>query len=138
MPGEFSTAGANGALDAVTGRATQTAATRYLALLTAIPTDASTPATMTEVNTPGSNGYQRQAVSWSAPSGDPSSSGNTGVLTFGAFTAGTAQVVACALVDSQTGTTGSIRAWWQLTTPRTPAAGDTITFAAGDLVLTCD
>lgn len=138
MAGEFSTAGANLALDAVTGRAAATARTMYLALLTAAPTDATTPANMTEVFAAGTSGYARVAVTWSVPTGDPSVTSNTNTLTFGAFTAATGTIVACALVTATSGTTGNLYAWWTLTTPRTAAVGDTITFAPGDLSLTCD
>lgn len=138
MAGELSTVGANNALDAATGRATQTARTTYLALLTAAPTDASTMGTMTEVFTPGSNGYARASVTWSAPSGDPSSTSNTNTLTFGAFTADPANVTHCALVSASTGTAGDLIAWWSLTSARDAASGDTISFAASALVLTLD
>lgn len=138
MAGELSTVGANNALDAVTGRATQTARTTYLALLTATPTDATTMATMTEVFAPGASGYNRVAVTWSAPSGDPSSSSNTGALAFGPFTADPANVTHCALVSASTGTSGDFLFWWSLTTPRDAANGDTINFAAGALVANLD
>jgi len=138
MAGEFSTVGANAALDAVTGRATQTARTTYLALLTAAPTDASTMASMAELFTPGSNGYSRPAVTWTAPSGDPSSTSNTAALTYGPFTADPTNVTHCALVTAATGTAGDLVAWWSLTTPRDAANGDTISFAIGALTLTCD
>jgi hypothetical protein len=138
MAGEFSTAGANLALDAVTGRATVSTRTTYLALLTTAPTDATTMAAMTEVFTPGASGYARQAVTWAAPSGDPSATSNTGVLTFGAFTADPASVTHCALVDAATGTSGNVLAIWSLATARDAAIGDTISFAAGALTLTCD
>jgi hypothetical protein len=138
MPGEFSTPGATKALDAVTGRATVTTRTTYLALLTTAPTDATTMATMVEVFTPGSSGYNRVAVTWSAPTGDPASTSNTGTLTFGTFTADPANIVGCALVDAATGTAGTVEATWTLTAARDPAIGDTVTFAPGALTLTCD
>lgn len=138
MAGELSTVGANNALDGALGRVTQTARTTYLALLTAAPTDATTMATMTEVTTPGSNGYARQAVTWSAPSGDPSSSSNTGALTFGPFSADLGNVTHCALVSASTGTAGDLIFWWSLTAARDPASGDSISFAAGALVATLD
>ena len=62
MAGEASTFGAGRALDAISGRATATARTMYLALLSAAPTDATTLATMTEITTAG---YSRQAVTFS-------------------------------------------------------------------------
>lgn len=138
MAGQFSTTGANSALDAVTGRATQTARTTYLALLTAAPTDSTTMSTMTELTTPGSNGYSRQSVSWSAPSSDPSSTANSGTVTFGPFSADLGVVTHCALVSASTGTAGDLVAYWSLDTSRDPASGDSIQFAAGALTLTCD
>lgn len=139
MPGEFSDAGALKALDAVTGRATVTSATTYLALLTAAPTDTSTPATMTEY---GATGYARVAVTWSAPALNGSSipeTSNSGTLTFGPFTAGTgATVTHCALVTSASGTTGEIRAWWSLDTSRTPGTNDSLQFSTSNLKITVD
>jgi hypothetical protein len=138
MPGEFSTAGAGLALDAVTGRVAAASRVTYLALLTAAPTDATTMATMTEVFTPGTSGYTRVAVTWGAPTGDPALTSNTNTVTVGAFTADPATITHCALVSAATGTAGVLYSHWALTTPRDPAIGDTITFAPGDLSLTLD
>ena len=139
MAGEFSDAGALKGLDAVTGRATVTSATTYLALLTAAPTDTSTPATMTEY---AATGYSRQTVAWSSPALNGSSvpeTSNTGTLTFGPFTAGTgATITHAALVTSASGTTGEIRAWWALDTSRTPSTNDSLTVTTGNLKLTND
>jgi hypothetical protein len=139
MPGEFSDAGSAKALDAVTGRATVTAATKYLALLTAAPSDTTTPATMTEY---AATGYSRQAVEWDAPALNGSSiqeTKNTNVETFGPFTAGTgATITHVALVTSSSGTTGTIDAIWTLDNSRTPGTNDSLQIAAGALKLTCD
>ena len=136
MPGEFSQTGANYALDIVTGRnAGPGARTTYLALLTAAPTDTTTLATMSEVSTAG---YARQAVTWSAPSGDPSSTSNSGAINFPTFTADPPNITHCALVSAASGTTGDLVAWWQLTTARDAANGDSVSVASGALVLTCD
>lgn len=139
MAGEFSDAGALKALDAVTGRATVSSATTYLALLTAAPTDTSTPATMTEY---GATGYSRATVTWSTPALNGSSipeTSNSGTLTFGPFTAGTGATVShCALVTSASGTTGEIRAWWSLDTSRTPSTNDSLQFSTGNLKITVD
>lgn len=142
MAGEFSDAGALKALDAVTGRATVTSATTYLALLTAAPTDTTTLAGMTEYSATGYTGVNRPTVAWSTPalngSGIPETS-NTGTITFGPFTAGTGSTIThCALVTAQTGTTGEIRAWWSLDTSRTPGTNDSLQFTAGNLKITCD
>lgn len=139
MPGEFSDAGSLKALDAVTGRATVTLGTTYLALLTAAPTDTTTPATMTEY---GATGYSRQTVTWSSPALNGSSipeTSNSGTLTFGPFTAGTGSTIThCALVTSASGTTGEIRAFWSLDTSRTPGTNDSLQFTTGNLKITVD
>ncbi len=137
MPGELSTVGANLALDAATGRAGVAARTTYLALLagTTAPTDATTLGTMTEVTTAG---YARQAVSWAAPSGDPSATSNTATITFGPFTADPPLISWCALVSVATGTTGDFIAHWALDTARDAATNDSISFAVGALVLRVD
>lgn len=135
MAGELSTVGSGIALDAATGRATQTARTTYLALLTAAPTDASTNATMTELS---ATGYSRQSVAWTAPSGDPASTNNSGTLTFGPFSTDPANVTHCALVSSASGTTGDFIMWWSLTAAKDAAIGESIQFAAAALVMTLD
>lgn len=135
MPGEFSTFGANIALDAVTGRATQTARTTYLALLTAAPTDATTLATMTELS---ATGYARQTVTWTAPSGDPSATSNSAQLTFGPFTTDPANVTHCACVSASSGTTGDFLMWWALDVAKDAAVNESIQFAVGTLSMTLD
>ena len=138
MAGEFSTVGANIALDAATGRATQTARTMYLALLTAAPTDSTDMSTMTELTTPGSNGYDRQTCAFDAPTGDPSSTDNSSLITFGPFTSDLGTVTHLALVSASTGTSGDLTMYWTADTSKDPANGDSITVAAGALVMTCD
>ena len=137
MPGQLSTLGANIALDAATGRATQTARTTYLALLTAAPTDATTVATMAEVY-PGTNGYSRQAATWAAPSGDPSSTSNTATITWGPFTADPPNVTHIALVSSASGLSGDLVMYWTADVARNAANGESIQAAAGALVMTLD
>lgn len=138
MPGQPSTAGANIGLDAITGRATQTARTMYLALLTAAPTDTTTMATMTELTTPGTNGYSRQTYGPAAPSGDPSVTSNGGAITFGPFTADLGNVTHVALVSASTGTAGDLVWYWTADTARDPINGDSITIAAGALTMSMD
>ena len=132
----LSIVGAQTALNAVTGRATQSARSVYVALLTAAPTDSTTVATMTELTTAGTNGYSRQAVVWSAPtSADPSVTSNTATITWGPFTADLGNVTHLALVSSSTGTSGDFLTWWTATTPRNPANGESIQAAAGGLTI---
>jgi len=138
MAGQFSDTGAKRALDAVTGRATQTARTTYLALLTAAPSDATTDGTIS-ITEYGATGYSRQTVAWTAPALNGSSipeSSNSGVITYGPFSAGTgATVTHAALVSAASGTTGDMLAWWNLDTSRTPAVNDSISIAANALKL---
>lgn len=139
MAGEFSDQGSFKALDAVTGRATVTSATTYLALLTAAPDDTTTLSGMTEY---GATGYSRQSVTWSSPALNGSSvpeTSNSATVTFGPFTAGTGSTVShCALVTASSGTSGSILAWWSLDTSRTPSTNDSLQFATGSLKLSVD
>lgn len=135
MPGQLSTTGANIGLDAATGRATQTARTVYLALLTVAPSDATTVATMTEVTTAG---YARQAVTFTAPTGDPSSTSNSATITFGPFSADPPNVPYAALVSTPSGTGGDFIAYWTADVARDAANGESIQVAAGALILTLD
>ena len=138
MAGELSTNGANIGLDAATGRATQTARSMYLALLTAAPTDATTMSTMTELTTPGTNGYDREICAFDAPTGDPASTQNSSLITFGPFTADLGNVTHIALVSAATGTAGDLPMYWTADVAKDPANGDSITIAAGALVMTLD
>lgn len=138
MSGEFNSVGAGYALDVVTGRAAGPGArTTYLALCTSAPVDGDTLTQIAakEVTTAG---YARQSVTWSAPSGDPRSSNNTNVLTFGPFTAASPSVTHAALVSAVSGTSGDVVAFWGWDTARTAASGDSLQVAVGALVLTCD
>lgn len=135
MPGQLSTVGANIALDAATGRATQSARTVYLALVTVAPSDATTIATMTEVTTAG---YARQACAMSAPTGDPSTSSNTATITFGPFAADPPSVAYACLVSASSGTVGDLIAYWTADVARDAALGESIQVAAGGLTLSID
>jgi hypothetical protein len=119
----------------MSGRATQTARTTYLALLSAAPTDATTLATMTEITTAG---YARQTVAWVAPSGDPRVTSNTALLTFGPFTADPPNVTHAALVSAASGTTGDFIFFWTWDNARDAANGDSLTVAIGALVMQLD
>lgn len=66
MPGQFSDVGSRLALDAVSGRATVTLRTTYLALCLAEPLDANTAGTIA-ISEYGATGYSRQAIVWAAP-----------------------------------------------------------------------
>lgn len=139
MPGELGRAGQQDALDAATGRAAPAfaAATTYMALCTADP--GKNPANPGAINEVSASGYARQSVAWSAPSAaDPSESHNTGVLTFGPFTALPGTVTHCACVTSSSGSTGTMRAKWTLDNSKTPALNESLQFNASGLSLSLD
>jgi|688.fasta_scaffold03440_29 hypothetical protein len=139
MPGQFSDAGSNKALDAVTGRATVSSATTYLALLTAAPGDTTTLSGLAEY---GATGYSRQAVTWASPTLNGSNvpeTSNTGTVSFGPFTASaTGTITHAALVTAASGTTGSVLAWWELDASRTPSTNDSVEITTGNLKLSVD
>jgi hypothetical protein len=99
----------------------------YLALLTVVPTSASTGATITEA---GYTGYARVKVSgssWkSALEGAPSSIKTNERVHFAACTGGTSIIKAAALLDSSTAGAGNML-WWTevpeftVSTTQTPA-----------------
>ncbi len=107
----------------------------YLALCTAVPTDASVGATLTEA---GYTGYARLVIAAADLSAAASGSKtNSNALTFAACTAGTSTVIGWAIVDSASGA-GNVLYWGTCTstvisTTQTPA-----TIAVGGLVVTED
>ena len=151
MAGEFSDVGSSYALDAVSGRATVTTRTMYLALLRTAPTDTTTLSTMAEYD---ATGYSRQTITFGTGAGAvgaPSlvssvmTTANTSSMTFGPFTAngtnstlGTTAVPYAALVSAASGTTGDLVAYWTLDTSRTPALNDAITVAVAQIKLQVD
>lgn len=137
MAGQASTVGSKIMLDAVNGRATQTARTMYVALLTAAPTDATDMTTMTELTTPGTNGYSRQAYGPDDPT-TTETAGNTATITFGPFTADLGNVTHLALVSAATGTAGDLVWYWTADVAKDPANGDSITIAADALTMSVE
>ena len=135
MAGEASSVGAGLALDAMSGRATVSSRTTYLALLTAAPSDSTTLASMTELS---ATGYSRQSVTWSAPSGDPRVTSNSGAITFGPVSTDPANVTHAALVSAASGTTGDFIYFWTLDTARDGISGDSFQVANGALVMQLD
>lgn len=135
MTGQFTRVGGGFALDIVTGRAAGPGArTMYLALLTALPADSATIATLAETTM---TGYARQVAAFTAPTAaTPPSTNNTSVLTFGPVTGTMATISHAALVSSSSGTTGDFVALWTLTTARTPVANDSLQAAIAAFTMT--
>jgi hypothetical protein len=102
------------------------AATVYVALYTAAPSDAGGG---TEVS---GNAYARVAITFSAASGGSTS--NSGTLTFATPTpSGWGTVTHFGIFDASSG--GNLLYWNALTASKTINAGDTVTFAAGTLTV---
>jgi hypothetical protein len=133
MPGQPTTAGAVKMLDGLNGRVTQNAGTTYLALFITAPDDTGAG---TEITTAGTNGYSRQAVTWGAPSGDPSVAANTNLITFGAFSSNLPEVPHLALMSAATG--GTMLYYWTADAPKDPDNGDSITVDIGALTMSAD
>ena len=98
-------------------------ATVYLALFTTATTDAGGG---TEV-TGGSGPYARQAITFSAASGGATS--NSGAVSFAGMPAAT--VTHAAIMDASTA--GNMLFHGALSAPKIVGAGDTLTFAIGDI-----
>lgn len=109
----------------------------YLALLSAAPGDGNTVSTMTEISTAG---YARQlllrGIGWTAASGQPASSSNSALITFGPFGAATPSIGWAALVSSSSGTTGDFIMYWTLSVAKTAATGESLQVAIGALTMT--
>jgi hypothetical protein len=137
VAGKLNIVGAGYGLDAATGRATVSARTVYLALLTAVPAANVTPASMVEYAVAG---YSRQICAMSVPSGTPRVTSNTGTITYGPLTGAnnTTQIVGWALVSTASGTTGDVVAQGDWSTARTPAANDQLTVSPGGVTVSID
>jgi hypothetical protein len=133
MTGQASTAGSHIALDAMSGRATQTARTTYLALLTSAPTDTTTLSTMAELS---GSGYSRVAVTWGVPSAEVTA--NTNLITFGPVSFDPASVTHLALVSASSGTSGDFIFYWTADTARDGISGDSFTVAIGALTMSVE
>ena len=123
--GSLSDYAENKVLDHVWGKAAFTYTTPlFLALLTVVPTDASTGATITEATYTGYARLSVAAADWASAAAGANSNANA--LTFAACTAGASTIVAIALLDSVTIGAGNIH-WWTTTnskvidTSNTPA-----------------
>jgi len=115
---------------------TFTAVTLYMALCTAIPTDASTGASITEANY---TGYARLIINAADMSAAASGSKTNGLaLTFAACTAGSSTIIGFALVDSITPGAGNIHYWGTTTSKVIDVNNTPPTIAVGGLVVTED
>lgn len=108
----FSQAYGTKTLEAITGKASLTKPTAYLALCTAVPTASSTGSTITEATYTGYARKEIPAAEWNAAvAGVPSTIANKSKLEFAACTGGTSTIIGWALCDSSGTGTGNVVCW---------------------------
>lgn len=115
----------NKLLDHLTGRASYTAPTVYLALYDGDPAGAGA-----EIETPGENGYSRQTIAMNAASGGAID--NSAAITWGPATAAWGTVTYVVAFDASTG--GNLL-WSDDVTSKTIGDGDSYQIPAGSLDL---
>lgn len=138
MAGSLTSAGANMAVDFVTGRALTYSAARttYAALCTAAIAPTAAISDLAELTTAG---YARNSVAWATPSYSVSGSSttNSSPVTFGPMAADMASpVIWVALISAATGTVGDLLYAWQLDVPAQVLSGESIQFLVGSLTMT--
>jgi hypothetical protein len=134
--GSLSNYAENKTLELLVGKTAFATPTAYIALLTVVPTDADTGATITEASY---TGYARKVTAgadWEAAVAGAIQNAN--VLTHAAATGGTSTVIAFALVDSGTIGAGNILGWGTCPSTVISATQTPPTWAAGALDLTLD
>ena len=135
---QFSQYAAAQALEAIVRRTQSPAAgTVYLLLGTSatVPTDAASTIAASGVTEYAATGYARQPVAFGAATlARPSVIANSGVITFGPFTAGTGAIVRYALLVDVVSGAGNVLGVYQIT-DRTPAVGDSLQAAAASITL---
>lgn len=104
------------------------AATLYVGLFTAAPTDAGGG---TEVS---GGSYARQSMAFTVSGSNPTLATNSGAVEFPTATASWGTIVAAAVFDAST--SGNMLAWADLTNNKTIADGDVFRFPAGDFDIT--
>jgi len=119
-------------LDTLTGKNPST--TRYIALCTAAPTDASTGTTIVE---PSGQNYGRKSTAagdWNSASAGATS--NSGTITFATPSGSWGTCTHFAICDAAT--VGNVLAWGQLGSSMGIGANAVVSFAAGQLSITLD
>ena len=108
----------------------------YLTLTTAIPTDASTGATITECNYTTYARVEILATDLSAAAAG--SKTNTSAFTFAAVTAGDDTIIGFAILDSATLGAGNVLMWGTTTSKVVDTSNTPPTVAIGQLVVNID
>lgn len=127
--GSLSDFAENELMDHVFNAAYTPAATIYLALATADPTDAATGASMNEVA--NANGYTRKAISFGA--GASRKVAQNADVTFDEATGSWGTVTHWAIVDSGTYGAGNALAHGAFSASKSPIAGSTLSVASGQI-----
>lgn len=126
----------NKILDHVNGKTSFTMpAAVYMALLTVLPTDASTGATLTEATY---TGYARKAIAaadWNAAASGIATNANA--ITFAACTGGSSTIIGFAIVDSASGA-GNVLYWGTITSKVIDTSNTPPSVAAGGLSISLD
>ena len=107
------------------------AATVYLAAFTVMPINDGTGAT--EVS---GGAYARQSIAFSAPSGSPRATANSGAINFPVATANWGTVVGVGIYDASSG--GNLLYYGTLNANQVINTGGQLQFAAGDITVTED
>jgi hypothetical protein len=126
----FSDYAENKVLDHIVGKTSFTMPTVYVGLYTAAPSDSGGG---TEV--PSSNNYSRKSTAgadWAAASGGATSNANA--ITFATPSGSWGTVTHFGLFDAST--SGNLLAWAPLTSSQAIGAGNSVSFAVGDLDIT--
>ena len=136
MSGQLTQFGANRGVVAGVGKAVTAASRMYLALATALPASPNT-ATLTQFDDTEltTAGYERQAVTWGDPSGEPSEVANDSEVVFGPFEADPPEVSTIFLTDTSIGSSGNVMAYWSVDVNRDAGNADSLRIAIGDLTL---
>lgn len=120
----------------VVGKTAFATPTTFLALCTAVPTSASTGATIAE---PTYTGYARLATAsgWGTPTAaSPSTIFNSAALTFAACTSGSNTITAFALLDGSTVGAANMLAWASCASTTISTTQTPPTFAANAIEIT--
>jgi hypothetical protein len=123
-------------LEHLVGKTTWAVPTVACALCTAGPGDAGSGSGINEVA--NSNNYARKATAGLWNSAAAGAIDNSGAITFNQASGSWGTVTHFALVSSATWGEGYVLCHGDLTTPKAIGNGDTPSFAAGDLDITCD
>jgi hypothetical protein len=123
-------------LEHVVGRATFTKPVFWLALLTTVPTDESTGATIVEATYTGYARLEVPEAAWGAASGGEIK--NDEVLTFPECTEGSSTIVGWAGVDSTTEGAGNVLCWGTATSTVISVTQSPATIATSGLVVKLD